>query len=148
MRPSDGRLSLWPVGVVLFIALVIVVSTQATMKLNEKAPTDFLSLRATEKPTPTTAGAYWKIAVNVIQWKYSRTSELPQQAPSDFNLAPSADRTISTEDRGMRAAYWAKLREEWMRPENWHTTYQFSLDWVVRDLDSLQRGVRYLFSQT
>ncbi len=141
MRPSDGRYSLWPVGVTLFVLLTAVVSVQPTVKLNSSPPADFIALRAsvTQSKT-TTAEAYWNVASSVIQWKYSRTAELPEQLPAEFKLPEETSKSGSGEDRAIRAAYWAKLREEWIRPDNWHTAYSFSLTWVFRDLESLRRG--------
>jgi len=119
------------------------------VKLNTLPPRDFVALRVSDTmPKTGTAEAYWKVALGVIQWKYSRTSELPAQVPAEFRLADDRSTTFSVEERAIRASYWAKLREEWIRPENWHTSYGFSLDWVLSDLEGLVRGIKGLVNQT
>ena len=69
----------------------------------------------------------------MIQWKYSRASTLPPQAPAEFKLADRSGNPDKLEDQAARAAYWAKLREEWLQPENWHTSYGVDLSWPVRN---------------
>jgi len=149
MRPSDGRYGLWPLGVTLFVLLIAAVSIDRTVKLNTSPPSDFVALRASDtQPQLETANAYWNLATSVIQWKYSRTSELPEQTPMDFRLADELEKTSSAERRAIRAAYWAKLREEWIRPENWHSSYEISFVWILRDIESLERGIMSLINHT
>lgn len=140
MRPSDGKISLWPVGVIGFIVVLAAASITPIVRLNAEAPSDFVAPRASIKDSSAALSTgYWNAAVNVIQWKYSRTSALPEQAPADFSLSDAAGNARHGEDESERHAYWAKLREEWLRADNWHTTYSFDLLWMVRDFQSLWR---------
>ncbi len=149
MRPSDGRYSLWPLGVTLFILLIVVVSVQPSVKLNTSPPADFVALRASDTQSKDTiAKGYWNVAVNVIQWKYSRTAELPEQVPADFKVPDGTNKRASVEERAIRAAYWAKLRDEWIRPDNWHTAYSFNFRWIFHDLESLRRAIITLLDHT
>lgn len=66
----------------------------------------------------------------------------------DFRLADELEKTSSAERRAIRAAYWAKLREEWIRPENWHSSYEISFVWILRDIESLERGIMSLINHT
>jgi hypothetical protein len=146
MRPSDGKISIWPVGVIGLIVLLGVVSVTRIVRLNSEPPSDFVALRASTKGANSAlAAGYWDAAVKVIQWKNERTSGLPEQAPADFRLAGDASKA-NGEDRAARLAYWAKLREEWLKAENWHTTYSFDLSWMVRDAQSVWRAALTFFS--
>jgi hypothetical protein len=137
MRPTDGRTSLWPVGVVAVIVILSVASITPIVRLNTAPPSDFVALRSPAKGSDATkAAGYWEAAVSVIQWKYSRASALPEQVPADFRLAET-----SGDSQAARAAYWTKLREEWLKADNWHTTVNFDLSWMIRDIQALLRAV-------
>lgn len=142
MRPDDGRTSLWPAAVVAVIVILAVASVTPVLRLNSAAPSDFVSLRWSAKaPESTIAAGYWESAVSVIQWKYSRTSALPEQVPTEFKLVDNAGKGTTGESQGVRAAYWAKLRQEWLKADNWHTTLDFDLSWMTRDILALSRAV-------
>jgi hypothetical protein len=146
MRPSEGRISFWPLAVIGFAAALCALSITCTVKLTDEVPADFVTLRAPAAPPKTTiAEAYWQVAERVIQWKYNRTLALPGQMPPEFRLASES---ATVEDRAARVAYWAKLREEWLRPENWHTTYGFDVSWPLRNARSLSREVLRFINQT
>ena len=136
MRPSDGRISLWPIGVVGFILVLAVASVTQVVRLNSTPPKDFVNLRATAKgPNAAEAKRYWDTAVEVIQLRYSRTSALPVQAPAEF--APADGKF----DGASRQAYWAKLREEWLKSENWHNSLSFDVSWMLNDVSAVWRGI-------
>jgi hypothetical protein len=142
MRPSDGRYSLWPVGVLAFIVVIAAASITPIVRLNSTPPSDFAALRATaSRPDAAAAAGYWESAVSVIQWKYNRTSPLPEQAPAEFRLGDDSGKAATGVDRTARTAYWAKLREEWLKAENWHRTISFDLMWAVRDAQSLWHAI-------
>ena len=137
MRPSDGKISLWPMAVIGFIVVLAVASVTPVVRLNTTPPRDFLDLRATAKgPNAAEAQRYWDTAVQVIQWRYDRTSVLPLQPPAEF--AHSDARSDNT----ARQAYWAKLREEWLKADNWHKTITVNISWMLNDAESVWRGIR------
>jgi hypothetical protein len=142
MRPDDGRLSLWPVGVFLFIVVLAVASITPVVRLNTAPPSDFSTLRSSAKGSDAAVAAgYWKAAETVIQWKYSRASALPEPVPVDFKLVDDSGKGTNGESQAVRTAYWAKLREEWLKADNWHTTYSFDLGWMLRNVQALLRAV-------
>ena len=128
MRPSEGRIPLWPAAVVGFLVVIALSVISPTVRLNAEAPPDFVALHAPGVPAnAATASAYWEIAVHAIQWKYNRGVRLPEQAPEDFRLLAASGKAATAEQR---AAYWSKLREEWLRSENWHKIYTFDFSFV------------------
>ena len=136
MRPSDGRISLWPLGVIGAIAVLAVASFTNVMRLNATPPKDFAAVRVTAKGADATeAQRYWDAAVEVIQVRYSRTSALPAEPPAEF--APANGRS----NAAARQAYWGKLREEWLKADNWHRTVTFDITWIWHDAESVWRGV-------
>jgi hypothetical protein len=142
MRPNDGRLSLWPVAVIGVIGVLAVASITPVLRLNPVPPSDFVTFKSSAKgPDAALAAGYWKSAESVVQWKYDRTSNLPEQIPADFRLADTRGNGITGGSQAARSAYWAKLREEWLEANNWHTTYSFDLSWMVRNALDLSRGV-------
>jgi hypothetical protein len=147
MRPSEGRISLWPVGLIVLFVTLAAVSITPSVKLNPVPPADFVTLHASARGAKAAMAAeYWEVALRVIQWKYARASALPEQVPADFRLADG--RPANVEDQGVRVAYWEKLREEWLRPENWHTDYSFDLTWPIRNGRSLLHAVLRFLKQT
>jgi hypothetical protein len=149
MRPSKGRISLWPVGVIGLVLVLAALSITPMLKLKSEPPPDFVASRAPGTAAKdAAAAAYWEVAVSVIQWKYNRASSLPEQMPEEFRLAADVGQPARTEDRAARAAYWAKLREEWLRPENWHTTISLDLSWPVRNAKSMSHDVLEFIHQS
>lgn len=149
MRPSTGRISLWPVAVAGFVLVFALLSITPTVKLKASPPSEFSELRASAAaPQGALAAGYWGVAVRVIQWKYNRAHVLPEQVPDDFKLAHDTAQPALAEDRAVRSVYWAKLREEWLRPENWQTTYDLDLSWPVRNARSFAGDVLRFINQT
>ena len=141
MRSTYARMGLWPVAVIAFIVVLSAASITPTVKLNTAPPSDFVTLRASAKgPDTDMARGYWVAAVSVIQWKYTRTSTLPVQPPVDFRLADDSGKGANDESQAAHVAYWAKLREEWLKADNWHTTYNFDVSWISRDAESVSRA--------
>ena len=146
MRPSEGRYSLWPVAVFLVVLVLAALSITPTVEFNNAPPSDFVPLHASDAgPKAALAGGYWEVAARVIQWKYSRTSSLPVQAPAEF--AMSTSKPDKSEDQVARTVYWVKLREEWLRPENWHTAYVVDLSWPERNAKSFSRAIKQFIDQ-
>jgi hypothetical protein len=149
MRASDGRFSLLPAAILGFVLLLAALSITPAVQLKSVPPSDFAALRLSAAGRrDALAGGYWEVATRVTQWKYSRTSPLPAQAPADFKLAAGNGKPDRIEDQGARAAYWAKLREEWLRPENWHTTYGVDLTWPAKSARNLSRMVMQFIHQS
>jgi hypothetical protein len=142
MRPDDGRTSLWPVIVVAVIVILAVASITPVVRLNTALPSDFVALRSSAKGSDAAiATGYWAAAESVIQWKYSRATALPEQVPAEFRLVDESGKGPHGDSPAARAAYWAKLREEWLKADNWHTTYSFDMSWIIRDVLALSRAV-------
>ena len=149
MRPSDGRFSIWPMAVILIVLVFAALSITTTVKLNNAPPSDFVGLRASAAgPKAALAGGYWEVAARVIQWKYSRASNLPPQAPQEFMLADRSGKPDKLEDQAARAAYWTKLREEWLKPDNWHTSYSVDWGWPVRTAKDFSRAIMHFVNAT
>jgi hypothetical protein len=133
---------------VVIVVLSAVSITPAT-KLKAEAPADFIALRADgNAPDAALAAHYWKIASGVIQWKYNRASALPEQVPADFVLVANSGKPLTMPEQAARAAYWAKLREEWLVPENWHTAYTFDGNWALRSIQFFSNEVMRFIHQT
>jgi hypothetical protein len=146
MRPSDGRISLWPVAVIGFVLILAALSITPAMELRATPPADFVALRASAGvPKTAIAQGYWDVAVRVIQWKYNRGSALPEQMPADFVLPNDVGKPINVENRAIRVAYWEKLREEWLRPESWHNTFSFDLGWVASSFQLVRHEILRFF---
>jgi hypothetical protein len=142
MRPDDGRLSLWPVAVIGFFAILAAASITPVVRLNSNPPADFVSLPATAKgANPKQAAGYWETAVQVIQWRFLRTERLPEQVPPDFTLGDTTADRMSADEQAARAAYWSKLRQDWMKAENWHKTIEFDANWMIDDARAVSRGI-------
>lgn len=141
MRPSEGRISLWPAVVIGFVATMAALTVTPTMKLAIVPPPDFVGSSATTAPTKVSlASEYWQVVVGVIQWKYNRTAELPEQMPPEFRLVQGT----GGGDQLDRATYWKAARKEWNKPENWHRSYQVDWSWMINDAHSLSQAVSHL----
>jgi hypothetical protein len=148
MRPSDGRISLWPLAVAGFVVVFALLCITPTLQLNSTPPADLILHNSSARANTAVAGAYWEVASRVIQWKYTRAQALPVQAPAEFTLADTPAQAGKAEDQALRAAYWARLREEWLRPENWHRAYEFDLSWTVNDAMSVSHAILHFIHQT
>jgi hypothetical protein len=135
-------MSLWPVAVIGVIVVLAVASITPVVRLNPAPPSDFVALRSSAKGSNAAmAEEYWAAAESVIQWKYNHTSALPEEVPAEFRLVDNGGKETTGESPVVRVAYWTKLREEWLKADNWHTTYSFDLSWMVRNVQALSRGV-------
>jgi hypothetical protein len=131
------------------VVVLSAISITPSTKLKSDVPADFIALRAGgNAPDAALAAHYWKIATGVIQWKYSKASGLPEQAPPDFALATDIGKPLSKTEQLARASYWAKLREEWLVPDNWHTTYALDGHWALHGLQILWDGTMRFIHQT
>ncbi len=138
MRPSEGRLQLWPVAIAAMMLVVALLSFDVPLRLNHDPPQQYrnIQLAPGRAANPELADQYWVLAVQVIQWKYPFGTALPQNPLPEFTATPD----IIARDRsaaGSRQQYWNLLRQLWSRPEVWHRTLEFDIGWVVRALESV-----------
>lgn len=149
MRPSTGRISLWPAAVIGFVLVLAALSITPTLTLQAAPPADFVNLSASPAASrAATAKAYWELAVRVIQWKYSRGGALPEQVPEEFRMPSNPGKAVAVEEGAVRGAYWAKLREDWLKPENWHTTFNLDLSWPARNAEEWSRAILRFIQQS
>ena len=112
-------------------------------------PSDFVALRVSAAgPNTALAGGYWEAATRVIQWKYTRTFPLPEQVPAEFTLSDVVGKSVKTENQAAREAYWGKLREEWLRRDNWHTSFDLDLTWPIRNAKSFSAAILRFIHET
>jgi hypothetical protein len=146
MRPSEGIISLWPLVVLAVIVVLSAFTITPVTRLKVEAPTDFVEMRAFGgTANADLAMQYWRVATGVIQWRYSRAAALPEQMPADFVLPDTSGKPTESTGQAARATYWAKLRQEWPRPDNWRTTYSFDWHWALRGIRNLSNeALRFL----
>ena len=90
------------------------------------------------------AGDYWNCAVDEIQWRYGYGYRLPQDPPSDFNVAsvdPAANSALNADAKAARARYWLRLQRAWYVPDNWTKSYQWDVRWMSGWIDNIKRQV-------
>jgi hypothetical protein len=145
MRPTDGGFDIWPFAVVGFIAVLVVVSITPVARLNSEPPERFVQFGVhSGKPDEALAGRYWKTCVKVIQWKYRHTDALPLAPPADFQPADDSG-GFREQNAAVRWAYWRSFRGEWLKQENWHTSYTVDVTWVWRNLQWVWKGTTDFF---
>ena len=102
---------------------------QPRYRLREQVPKEFLQEAHSLSPQKRAqeeriARAYWKCALNQIQWRYSYGHRLPELPPPDFAVASQEFGTANT-DPASRARYWRKLQEVWYMPTVWQREYSW-----------------------
>lgn len=145
MRPSDNRtIQLWPAFVLAVVIICGALSFHTEMRLNNDPPGEFVAAGKTMGYTndSTMTEAYWRLAVNVIQWRYPRASILPESPPVEFAV-PGSDGKVSP---SVRTAYWNALRRVWLLPENWHTSVEHDFLWPVRAIKTLVNDANRVLS--
>jgi len=149
MRPYDGFISLWPVMIIIMLIVLGMFSYTSNTHLKPAAPADFAALPVTgHAPNAALAARYWSVATRVVQWKYNRGTALPDQPPAEFRLPGEAEPTLTQQEMDVRGAYWAKLRQEWLLPDNWRTTYGVDFKWALRDIRVLTNDVLNFMHQS
>ncbi len=141
MRPSEGKFDWWPIGVVAFFVIVLMLSISVNMRLVGNAPGEFLQtvVKDGRRADPDGAKEYWDVAVNVVQWRYGHASLLPPEPPPEFALP--AESKVSR-NPATRLAYWKKLRELWTRPEVWRRRVEVDFRWPFRAAQTFIDGTR------
>ncbi len=146
MRPSEGRLQLWPAAVAAMIVVVALLSFDLPFRLNHNPPQQYRVVQFAPGGTASAelADEYWDLAVRVVQWKYPYGTALPQDPVPEFTL-------VAKTSGGNRAAtaarqqYWNLLRQLWPRPEVWHRRLEFDVSWAGRAVRSGRDFLSALF---
>jgi hypothetical protein len=134
-RQAD-RLLILIVPVFIFIYF----STRATLVLQDEPPPEFLRMQSDWRPKRRVAEermarAYWKRAVDEVQWRYTFGSNLPSDPPADFQISETG--LSQPEDPGARVRYWQRLRQVWPLPDAWRKSYRWSTAWLTNALASV-----------
>ena len=88
------------------------------------------------------ADAYWKCAVNQIQWKYGYAHRLPEDPPVEFAVT-TADAGPAANDSATRIRCWRKLRQVWYVPSVWKKDYGLDFTSMKRSLQSAGDWLQY-----
>jgi hypothetical protein len=129
---------------VLPLALVAYLSTRPTYQLKDEPPAEFLRPQANwsadrQAAEEQLARAYWKCAVESIQWRYAYAQNLPSDPLPEFTVRETDLRGLRTEDAATaRVRYWQRLRQVWLRPHAWRTNYGWSFAWVTNLLTAFR----------
>ena len=126
--------------VVIVLVIVAYAAFQPKFRLRSDMPAEFLDesssmpakKRAAEEKI---AMAYWRCAVNQIQWTYGYGHRLPDDPPAEFvvNL-PEFDPEAS--DAATRDRYWRRLQRVWYLPSTWDKSYGWDLNSMTSSLQS------------
>ena len=126
---------------VLPLVFVVYLSTRPTYQLQEEPPAEFLRAQSDWSPKRRTAEeqlarAYWKCAVNTIEWRYAYGQNLPNDPPSEFTISETSPSLRPEDAATARGRYWQRLRRVWILPHVWQTNYSWSFAWVTKLLTS------------
>jgi hypothetical protein len=115
------------VGLVLIA--VSIASFRSEFRLRPEMPAVFFDgkllaagRRASEEKI---ARAYWKCAVEQVQWKYGYAHRLPDDPPEEFSVSPSLIGPVAN-DAAVRRYYWHKLHTAWSISSVWKNDWGFS----------------------
>jgi hypothetical protein len=122
---------------ILFVSagLFVYASTRPQVRLRANMPPQFVDIPASAGPKPREAEErlareYWNCVLTVIQWKYTRGSQLPDSPPEQFRVntqsAPGSEPVSSS-----RVRYWHRLQLVWLMPSSWVTSREWSTDWLT-----------------
>ena len=149
-QPAAGRRSVTglmgaAVGVVALAGLLTLAFVRlapkptVTVELRADPPQGFIENRPEWSPRQRArqeqlARAYWKIAVNTLESKYSYGVPLPAEPPPEFQVNENGLK----DDPATRAYYWEKLRAAWLQPENWKNAAPADAGWMASLMDRLR----------
>ena len=128
----------------MFIALVLGIlvygSFQPTMRLKPEMPKGFMDDVSSWPPQKRAqeeriARAYWRCALNNVQWNYGYGHHLPDDPPPEF-LVTAKDVGTAAADTGSRARYWRNLERVWYLPTTWEKTHGFDLNSMSQSLQA------------
>jgi hypothetical protein len=129
--------------IMAIVAFVIIIALYASIRsefrLRSAMPVEFFDAsrvpaekRAAEEEI---AAAYWKCAVQRIQWQYGYAHRLPDEPPAEFSVT-TAEAGSAANDSAMRARYWQKLRGVWGISTVWHEQYEWNTISLAESLRS------------
>ncbi len=133
------------VGIIVVVLCVLAyASFRSEFRLRERMPASFFDashvpkerMAAEEKA----ARAYWKCAVEQIQWKYGYAHRLPDEPPEEFAVTVE-DAGATAHDAALRSRYWIRLRALWNESGIWHEKYEWS---PISLKESLQSAGQWL----
>ena len=144
-RPRRIRIGWW-LAVCLPPALVFALCFRPVMRLESQKPSGFAEVRKEWDATRLSseeraAGAYWQVAINIVQWQYPFGTDLPDTPVAEFKLDEKDFPHSGIEAApATRARYWKKLQEIWPRPQSWEKTYVWNPGWLTESLSSFVEG--------
>jgi hypothetical protein len=125
--------------VLLAIAIAAYASVQTEFRLRSQMPAEFFDAsrapaakRAAEEKI---ASAFWKCAVNQVQWKYGYAHRLPEEPVPEFVVTPEQVGSAA-HDQALRVHYWQKLRDVWGISTVWHKEYEWNPSTLQNSLQS------------
>jgi hypothetical protein len=130
--------------IVVVLCVLAYASFRSEFRLREQMPASFFDASHVPKDRQAAeekvARAYWKCAVEQIQWKYGYAHRLPDEPPEEFAVTEE-DAGAAAHDAALRSHYWIRLRTMWNESEIWHEKY----DWSPISLkESLQSAGQWL----
>lgn len=143
-RPKPKPSGWWRWALVLILAgLFVYRSTRPVVRLSADPPPSFFDHnrnwdRQRIQHERLVARAYWDVAVQRIQTRYSPASRLPAEPPPEFRISAKA----ATLESGMMTArnhYWDRLRNVWNERDAWAVSYGWNTRWAENVLNSLPR---------
>lgn len=146
-KRKSGGWGKW-VFVAILILLFVYYSMRPVKRLRAEPPPSFYNYSLTwskeqRQQERRLALAYWQVAVQRIQTRYSPQRALPPEPPPSFRIGNAA----SNQQKDMIASrihYWFKLREVWRQRDAWRVSYEWNTGWVWSTLNSLeQNGPRW-----
>jgi len=87
------------------------------------------------------AQAYWKLAIDEIQWQYGYARTLPEQPPGDFFIRAD-EAGADALDPELRARYWQRLRHVWNISTLWERHYEWSTVSITKTLQITARWLQ------
>lgn len=151
-KPPKRKSSGWGKwGLAIILALLFVYrSIRPVMRLRDDPPPSFYEYNSTwtkekRQDERRVAQAYWQVAVQRIQTKYSPDKPLPAVPPPQFYITATAQ-GLERGTIGSRNHYWNQLREEWRQRNAWVVSYRWNTDWVANSLNSLRRNPKQWIS--
>ncbi|HEX5411969.1 MAG TPA: hypothetical protein VFZ27_08915 [Terriglobia bacterium] len=139
-KPKPSGWWKW-VLVLLLAGLFVYRSTRPVMRLSAEPPPSFYDHnrkwdRREAQHERLLARAYWNVAIQRIQSRYSPMSPLPAEPPPQFEISEAA----ATLESGMitaRVHYWERLREVWSNGDAWVVSYGWNTGWAESTLNSI-----------
>jgi len=131
-------------------ALFIYESARPQVRLRAEMPPEFMDAPAHVDPARQAAEErlaheYWNIALNVIQWKYTYGSPLPNVPPEEFHVTTSST-TKGESDSSSRLRYWQRLQHVWLLPASWKVQRVWSTSWLTGSIGQALTWIESAFN--